>query len=162
MAGDFEATGRAWSSVAGARDNPTDDELDFSVVVGRKRQIILTNGYNAASRDLTDSDNTSKPSTVPGKRRLHLTGTAPSSTLLKAAKDLTKKEVFCISNAANDATCDSIVSFVKSIKVKVLSCFDAKTRVPDTKAFRICIDKADRRKFLNKNNWPCNISVCQW
>jgi len=99
---------------------------------------------------------------VPGKRRLHLIGTAPSSTPLKAAKDLTKKEVFCINNAAYDATCNSIVSFVKYIKVKVLSCFDIKTGVPYTKAFRICIDKADRRKFLNKSNWPCNISFRQW
>jgi len=56
-AGGSEATGRAWSLVVGARDIPTDDELDFSVVVGRKRQRILTDGYNAASRDLTDSDN---------------------------------------------------------------------------------------------------------
>jgi len=92
MAGGSEATGRAWSSVVGARDTPTDDELDFSVVVGRKRQRILTEGYNAASQDLTDSDNLTKPPAVPGKRRLHMIGTAPNSTLLKAAKDLTKKK----------------------------------------------------------------------
>jgi len=92
MSGGSEATGRAWSSVVGARDTPTDDELDFSVVVGRKRQRILTEGYNAASQDLTDSDNLTKPPAVPGKRRLHMIGTAPNSTLLKAAKDLTKKK----------------------------------------------------------------------
>jgi len=89
-------------------------------------------------------------------------GTAPSSTLLKSAKDLTKKEVFCISYTADDVTCDGIASFVKSINVKVLSSFDAKTRVPDTKSFRKCIEKANRKEFLNKDNWPCNISVCQW
>lgn len=159
--GGSHCAGGAWSSLLATKDATTDEELDFSTVIGRKRKRMLTAGYAAASsNDVNIFDSIPKPSV--GKRLVRMIGTAPSSVLLKAAKDLTRKEVFCISNADVDVTCDSIIDFVKSINVRVLNCFEAKTRVPKTKAFRICIDKSDRRAFLNKGNWPCNISVREW
>ena len=51
---------------------------------------------------------------------------------------------------------------MKSLKVRIISCFDTKTRFADTRAFRICINKEDCDTFLDKNNWPRNIILREW
>jgi len=158
----IKSGGRSWASLPINMDTTTDEELTFSVVLGRKRQRVLTDSSNESSHTVTYTDNASKIYLAPGNRSIRMIGTAANSVHLKAAKDSTKQEVFCIYNADVDATCDSIVSFVKSFNVKVVSCFDAKTRVPDTKSFRICINKSNRKEFVNKDNWPCNILVREW
>jgi len=99
---------------------------------------------------------------IPTARTLRLVDTASGTSILTAAKDLSKKEIFSISNVNNELLCDDIGTYVKSINVRVISCFVAKTCVPDTKAFHICIDKADRRSFLDKGHWPQNIAYRAW
>ena len=61
-----------------------------------------------------------------------------------------------------DMTCEELTNFVESINVYVVFCYEARTRIEDTKAFRVCIDKSDRSLFLNRNNWPRNITVRAW
>jgi len=123
---------------------------------------VLTAEAITLRTTLRNDESGSNYGSIPPARTLHLVGTASGTSILKAAKDLKKKEIFCISNVDNELVCDDIVTYVKSINVRVISCFVAKTRVPDTKAFRICIDKADRRSFLDKGHWTQNIAVRAW
>jgi len=146
--------GHVWSSLAKESDSATDDNDDFSVVVGKKRRRLLTAEAKTLRTTLGNDESGSNHGSIPPARTLRLVGTASGASILQAAKDLTKKEIFCISNVVNELGCDDIVTYVKFIKVRVISCFVAKTRIPDTKAFRICIDKADRRSILDKGNWP--------
>jgi len=61
--------------------------------------------------------------------------------------------------------------FVRSLSVEVQSCFETKPRrrrgesiesVTDWKAFRVCIYKDDRQRFLNPAVWPYSISISDW
>jgi len=66
---------------------------------------------------------------------------------------------------SDDVTCDSIDSLFKSINVKVLSCFDANTRIP--KSFRIRIDKADdpigkNSSVVVQNCYHRQDCCCEW
>jgi len=73
---------------------------------------------------------------------------------IKAAKDITPKAIICVSNLNADTSCDEIKQFITSMDVRVLSCFVAKTRFVATKAFRICINRDDKQRFLETGNWP--------
>jgi len=154
----------AWLPLVGSQEMTTDEEGDFSVVVSRKRQRMLTSEHSA-SQQVAASTAVKTPVIKTTKRTLRMIGTSTASStslLLKAAKDLTRNEVFYISNAHIDNDCATMTSFVNSLSVRVLSCFVTKTRFMNSKAFRICINKDDRRAFLNKEHWSCNISVRSW
>ena len=76
----------------------------------------------------------------------------------------------------------SIVNFFSSVRAKkssnlrvnlyslLLSCFPAKPRrqqnesnlITDRKAFRLCIDAADKRKLLDESKWPDSIVISEW
>ena len=55
-----------------------------------------------------------------------------------------------------------MTSFVQSLGIRVITCFDAKTRLSDTRAFRVCINKEDTETFLNTKNWPKDIIIREW
>jgi len=71
-------------------------ELDFSLVVGRKRQRVLTDSNNASSLTVINTDNARKIDPAPGKRLIRIIGTATNSVHLKAAKELTKNKYFIL------------------------------------------------------------------
>jgi hypothetical protein len=97
---------------------------------------------------------------------------------IKAAKkiqatSLPAKSVFCVDNLDCSVDIDDITSFVSSLGVSIVSCFDAKTRrsaqqkrsnfVPDDrKAFRLCIVKNDEPLLLNADLWPSDVTVSRW
>jgi len=122
----------AWGSFVGSKRTTSDEEGDFSVVISRKRQRMLTSEQNfpnqtAAGNGVTGVVKTQITGTA--KRSLRMVGTDyTTSLLLKAAKDQTRKEVFYISNAGIDTDSTNITNFFNSQKVRVLSCFEAKTR----------------------------------
>ena len=62
-------------------------------------------------------------------------------------------------------------TFISSLSVDLISCFDTKPRrrphetaesVKDRKAFRICINEDDCQKFLDPSVWPDSVSVSEW
>jgi len=125
---------------------------------------MLTSEHSA-SQQAAASTVVKTPLISTAKKTLRMIGTSTlssTSLLLKAAKNLTRKKVFYVSNADIDTDSGSMTSFVNSLNVRVLSCFVTNTSFSDSKAFRICINKDDRRAFLNKKHWPCSISVRSW
>jgi len=81
---------------------------------------------------------------------------------LKAAKPLIKKAIYCVQNIDGATTTEDMTQFVTSLGVRVESCFEAKTRFEDTKAFRVCINSDDNDVFLDANNWPSDVILRQW
>ena len=97
---------------------------------------------------------------------------------IKAAKkiqatSLPAKSVFCVDNLDCSVDIDDLTSFVSSLGVNIVSCYDAKTRrsaqqkrsnfVPDDrKAFRLCIVKNDEPLLLNADLWPSDVTISRW
>ena len=66
---------------------------------------------------------------------------------------------------------DDVRSFVSSMAVNVISCFEVKPRrrrpgeegeIKDRKAFRLCIRADDRDLLLDASKWPNSIAVSEW
>jgi len=117
-------------------------------------------GDDTNPSDIRVSDTTNLP-----KRRdkviIGNAAVAPSMNI-NAARDLTHKAVFCVSNLNNDVTCDKLNTFVTSLGVCVLSCFVAKTRYSNTKSFRVCINRENQNLFLNIEKWPKSVTLRNW
>ena len=82
------------------------------------------------------------------------------------------KAVFCIDNLNMSVDTVKLTNFVSSLRVRVLSCFEAKPRLSahqrergikiDRKTFRLCINRADTRILLNPDVWPSDVSIFRW
>ena len=64
---------------------------------------------------------------------------------------------------------EDIRSFVSSMDINVISCFEVKPRrrrnvdaVPDRKAFRLCICADDTERLLVADNWSDSIMISEW
>jgi len=87
-----------------------------------------------------------------------------------AAKKLVKKAVFCVDNVKPIYGVDDVRSFVSSLSVNVLSCFQAESRrrpnergpVTDRRAFRLCIADSDRERLLDASKWPDSVTISEW
>ena len=62
-------------------------------------------------------------------------------------------------------------SFVSSLSVTVITCFEAKSRrrradgdtdITSRKAFRLCINDNDRTRLLDDSAWPDSIVISEW
>lgn len=130
---------------------------DFSQVISKKRKRTLTAELRAAR---LEANKPAGSSSATNSNRL--IGNASATTHLKAAKDLTKKSVYCVNNVDTEVTCAEMSEFVEAMKVRVISCFETKTKYANSKAFRICINSDDKCAFLDISNWPCNIVLRAW
>ena len=91
------------------------------------------------------------------------------SSKIIAAKKIMKKAVFCIDNVNTCCEVDDISSFVTSLSIEVLTCFEVKPRrrrneseTSDRKAFRLCIHEDDRERLLDGSYWPDSVSISDW
>ena len=64
---------------------------------------------------------------VPAKKLDRAIGTSTVIGTTKAAKDLTRKAIFCISNVDNDVSCDEMTNHLKHMSINAISVFEAKT-----------------------------------
>ena len=94
---------------------------------------------------------------------------------LKAAKQITKKAVFCIDNLSVDCTVTDIVSFIQNLSIDVLTCYQTMSRRrrsdgektnsdinAERRAFRVCIKDSDRERLLNESIWPEHVTISEW
>ena len=66
----------------------------------------------------------------------------------------------------------TLTSFVSSLGVRVLSCYDVKPRMsarqrlrggqPSHKTFRLCVNRADNNILLKADSWPSDVSIFRW
>ena len=112
-----------------------------------------------------DADHSRPPASIP--RRLTLArpktviGSSTTCTL-KAAKELHKKRIFCVSNLSEATSSDEIKGYIESCNIKVFSVFQAKTKYADSTAFRVCIDASDVEKFASNDLWASHIIIREW
>ena len=97
--------------------------------------------------------------------------TASNSTPTVAAAHAIKT-VFLVDNLDNSCDTVSLTNFVTHMRVRVLSCFEVKPRttrwqrahgiIPDHRAFRVCVNRADTERFLDESKWPSDVTVSKW
>ena len=89
-----------------------------------------------------------------------------SSSSIKASKIVyIRKSVFCLSNVDSSYSTNNIMDYIKSIGVRLLTCFELKSsshNPADSKAFRICIVAEDKSALLNSDNWAVGVAIRQW
>ena len=93
-----------------------------------------------------------------------------SGASVAAAKQIFKKSVFLVDNVAVSHNADDIRSFVSSMAINVISCFEVKPRrrrdekgvINDRKAFRLCIRADDQDRLLDPSKWPSSIAISKW
>jgi hypothetical protein len=81
---------------------------------------------------------------------------------IQAATIVSDKHVFCVSNIAVDYATSDIVSHLHENGINVVSCFPAKTKFKESKAFRVCIVRKDIDRFVLPDVWPENVIIRDW
>jgi len=81
---------------------------------------------------------------------------------LRAAKELRKNRIFCVSNLSTDTSIDQILKYLTDNSIKVNSVFPAKTKFANSNGFRVNIDASDVDKFTSKDLWTSYIVVREW
>jgi len=146
----------------------TDGEQPFTTVVAkrskRSRQSPMqpVAASSARSTEQVRSDQRRRATLVYGK--------STSGSVISAAKKLRKKVVLCVDNVNVNCSAENMSSFISSLSVEAVTCFEVKSRrrrnesadVVDRKAFRVCIFKDDLDRFLNANAWPDSITISEW
>jgi hypothetical protein len=150
---------RTWANVTNP-DYSNAPKDDFSVVIGKKRKKMMSGPI---------SDRTDSPALHPEtalkqvhKQQMKLIGTSDNPSLLKAAKPLDKKAVYCVQNLDPSTTAEDLIKFASTLDVRILTCFETKTRFTDTKSFRVCINADDCELFLDPTKWSSHIVLRQW
>ena len=158
-------------------DMETDNNSEFKEVIDsrrKKRRIHRSPPTNTNTSAINDQQSTGKKVNSRQPLIIGRLGTSESSSsIVAAAKPLLNKEVFCIDNVDTALNADDLVQFVKSMNVRVISCYETRPRrtmrqrrnnefPDDRKAFRLCIVKDDRSNLLVADNWPTNITVSSW
>ena len=189
------AQSNRFSSLATTDDESNDDDIHaqtetegeapYTLVQSRrsaraKRRRRSGSSNHVAAAAVTPSALTSQPNQdnqqpkQPKQRRHLMIGKStgePTTQHLVAAKPLFKKAVFCIDNLDASVTEQDVVNFVKSLSVRVISCFEAKSRrrrsdndssTAERKAFRLCIPEDDKYQLLDDSRWPAYITVSEW
>jgi hypothetical protein len=136
-----------------------------------KKSFAAAVSADRLGQNQTRKPNNRQPIMVGTRRSPVVSGSAPSN--MSAAKPLLGKAFFCVDNVNVVMTETEMESFVKRLKVRVLSCHESnprrtfherrqKIKPKDRKAFRLCINKADTDLLMNPDNWPADIAISAW
>ena len=184
-------TGMQWSALATDNrygvlattddDDGSHDEQPFTLVrsqrsvrtaAKRQRQQSTAQGSRQPNQ-ATPAVNTVRASQISGRQRARVI-TGQSSVVSQgvwAARKTVRKAVLCVDNVDLACNENDISAYVSSIGVEVFTCFQTNPRrrpnesvedVRDRKAFRLCINAADRDRLYDSNAWPDSIRVSDW
>lgn len=136
----------------GSVDTDTDDNHGmgsdgFTVVKSKKRRIGSDQNSKSASRS------------APVQRVI---GSNVTTCTLKAAKELKKSKIFCVSNLSKDTTCADLLQWLNDCNIKINNIFEAKTKYANSTSFRVNIDAMDENKFTANDIWASHIIVREW
>jgi len=91
-----------------------------------------------------------------------LIGRSTTLKLNAAAAVKVPKAFFCISNVFNDFDTIDIINHLKSIKVRVLFCFDITSSSASAKAFKVAVPQSEVIKMSNADLWPSSVRIRLW
>jgi hypothetical protein len=105
---------------------------------------------------------------LTSKKRAIVGSFTASGSKLSAARPVLQKSIFHVDNAAEGCQPSDIIDHLKSLNIPIVSCFDCKSwrkKGPaeiNSAAFRLCVEKEQANKILNKETWPRGIMVRPW
>lgn len=109
---------------------------------------------------------------VQSQRRTFMYGkSSAAGANISAAQIIPRKVIFCIDNLSRSCSVNDIKSFVSSLSVEVLSCFEVKPRrrrgedegdAANRKAFRLAINADHRDRLLDESAWPNSVLISDW
>jgi len=169
LASSPQAAGNRFAVLALTDDDDNHDDQPFQLVRSQ-RSVRL-----AAKRQRQQSaaqDDRQRKNPLAQQRAQTVTGQSNATKLgLWAAKKTIKKAVFCVDNVGLTCKEDDIRAHVASLGAQVFSCFKTNPRrrpnetaedVLDRKAFRLCVNAADRDRILDPDAWPDSIRIADW
>ena len=138
-------------------DTDTDNQMDSNTadftVVGNKKRRRVNSPMLTQSRVRRITLDTVKARKIVG---------SSNTCTLKAAKELTKKRFFCVSNMSTGTSSEELKSWIESCNITVNSIFSAKTKFTDTTSFRVRINAGDADKFMEDSIWGPGIIIRDW
>lgn len=149
---DLQASGKAVGGTDVDLDSQPEMDTDYTVVSGRKRRP-------AASASVLVQNSDSRFSQI---RRAKVTIGSNTTCALKAAKDLKKNRVFCVSNVSSNTSDSELKSWLESCNIRVNNIFSAKTKFTNTASFRVNINADDAEKFMADSTWGSSIIIRDW
>jgi len=97
-----------------------------------------------------------------GRAESQLIGRSTTLKLKAAVAVKIPKTVVCISNVSSDFDTTDIISHLKSIKVRVLFCFDVTSQASSAKAFKVAVPQTEVIKMSNADLWPSGVRIRLW
>ena len=158
------------TSVTDDEGHTTDGEQPFTTVVARRSK---RSRQPSTQPDAAISARSTQQARPEQRRRATLVfGKSTTGSVISAATKIRKKIVLCVDNVNINCSVEDMSSFISSLSVDVVSCFEVKSRrrrdeSPDVvdstrKAFRVCIFTDNLDRFLNANAWPESITISEW
>jgi hypothetical protein len=163
-------------------DDTDGDTGDFTLSINKKKrrriqraqhqksinQTSPTNQTGNEINDITTKSKNFKPLLIGKKKSVSSNGQE-----LKAAIRRVSKRVFCIDNLDTSITTSALTSFVSSLNVTVISCFNVQPRrsasqklsyiTPTNRnAFRLCVPREDVDRLLDADFWPSDVTISKW
>lgn len=137
---------------------------------GRKNPTSTTAGRAHTATQETGKDKTSRSKPLLIGRKTSAPQMLSSTPTIAAARSF--KSVYLVDNLANSCDIKALTTFVLRMNVRLLTCYEVKPRmsrwqhahniIPDHRAYRVCINKADSERFLDEAKWPADITISRW
>ena len=165
-----QGSNNRFAVLASIDDEVNDDDRSMTVV--RSQRSIRASAKRRRQQS-AEAQQAERQSSQPGRLKSRgVTGqSATVSSSIWAAKKTIKKAVLCVDNVDLACNEDDIRAYVSSLGAQVFTCFKTNPRrrpnesaedVNDRRAFRLCVNAADRDRLLNPVVWPDSIRISDW
>ena len=159
------------SSAANSETETDTDGGEWQSVNRKKRRRVRSSPEENA--DVQPVQRPAHPTTRRPAKTL-LVGRKSDAVAVSAAKSLMpRKYVYYVDNLSTSVSSKDLVSFVESLGVRVMNCYEVKPRRSaqqkremktddGRRAYRLCINRADRTAMLQADMWPKDVIIKRW
>jgi len=163
----------ASSAVNSETETDTDGGEWQSVNRKKRRRVRSAPEENADVQTVQTVQRPAHPTTHRPAKTL-LVGRKSDTVTVSAAKSLMpRKYVYYVDNLSTSVSSDDLVSFVESLGVRVMNCYEVKPRRSaqqkremkidnGRRAYRLCINRADKTAMLQADMWPKDVIIKRW
>jgi len=154
-----------------ASTDDDDDRGDQQFTLVRSQRAVRSSAKRQRERSSAQAGRQSNQPPASQRSRLITGQSSAVASGLWAAKTIVKKAVVCVDNVSLACNEDDIRAYVSKQGIEVFTCFKTNPRrrtnetaedVSDRKAFRLCINAADRDRIFNPDAWPASIRISDW
>jgi hypothetical protein len=140
----------------------------------KRKEAKKRRRVRSAPDDNSEEQLSTKTTTARRKSKPLLVGRrTDESNKVSAAKSFERKFVYYVDNLNETVNTEDLTSFVAKLGVRVINCFEIQPRrsaqqkrdnFVDTnrRAFRLCINKADKLNMMKPDMWPADVLIKRW